>query len=90
MKQYKYFVAYVASGGRAAGVELNSGGRGGSTVVTNKIVSSNSLIGTEEDIRNLEEGIANELAGGMRTYVYVQIISFQLLGEFEMEEKGGE
>ncbi|MBI5421466.1 MAG: hypothetical protein HZA35_04135 [Parcubacteria group bacterium] len=88
MKRYRYFVAYaVRGGGNARGVELHSGS-GAFSVIANKIVTVANLISTEKDLRDVERGIADELADGMRTYVYVQIVSFQLLGEFESEEEG--
>ena len=91
MKQYRYFVAYGANNHSRDGIMLGIGEYGlVGSILNNTIVSVRKPILTDEDVRGMEQGIARELADGRRFCIVVKIISFQLLGEFESEEEGGE
>ena len=83
MKQYRYFVAYGTDRHSDDAIKLGIGDYVVESVLDNTVISAQKPILSEEDVRNVEGIIGEKLAGGMRTYVNVKIISFQLLGEFE-------
>jgi len=87
MKQYRYFVAYGANDVCPDGaVSLSfSNLRSPESILNNTIVSVEEPISTLGGVRAMEQVIADEVAGGCRSFVEVRIISFQLLGEFESE-----